>query len=395
MTAFEHIRAAPAEPCRPWPRHILSGSEWRAMAAALAHDPTVLLGLWADTLQVHGLFRNRGEIQVASVAVEAGVYPALSTVRPEAILFERMIRDLWGHTAEGGRDDRPWLDHGRWPLAHPLSPRPGLPGGAVEPPEFASLDEPGVMQIPLGPIHAAIGEPAHLRLTTRGEQVLRAEARLGYAHKGTVALMRGKSPRTAARFVARLAAEGTVAHSVAFARATEAALDVAAPPRAVALRTVMAELERMAGHLDDIGQMADAAGLAALHAAAGRQREVLLRAANTAFGHRLMMDVVVPGGVAADIAAEGTRAILAALNSLASEHAGLCRRMQPLLARLDGVGVIAAANPAAWWAVPRAARSTRAGSIPAMAGSAMRWRQSMRAMRRRAAGSGWLTSPTA
>ncbi len=110
-----------------------------------------------------------------------------------------MIHDLWGHVAEGSRDDRSWLDHGRWPLAHPLSPRPGLPGGAVEPPEFATVDEPGAMQLPLGPIHGVIGEPAHLRLTVRGEQVLRAEARLGYAHKGTLALMRGKSPRTAAR----------------------------------------------------------------------------------------------------------------------------------------------------------------------------------------------------
>ena len=235
-----------------------------------------------------------------------------------------MIRDLWGHTAEGGRDDRTWLDHGRWPLAHPLSPRPGLPGGAVEPPEFASLDEPGVMQVPLGPIHGTIGEPAHLRLTTRGDTVLRAEARLGYAHKGTLALMRGKSPRTAARFVARLAAEATVAHSIAFARATEAALDVEAPPRAAALRAVMAEQERIAGHLDDLGQMADAAGLAPLHAAAGREREVLLRAADRAFGHRLMMDVVVPGGVAADIAPDGRRRSLRA----AARRAGgrRCRR---------------------------------------------------------------------
>ena len=94
----------------------------------------------------------------------------------------------------------------------------------MEPPEFATLDEPELMQLPLGPIHGAIEEPAHLRLTVRGEAVLRAEARLGYAHKGTLALMRGKSPRTAARFVARLAAEATVAHALAFARATEAAL---------------------------------------------------------------------------------------------------------------------------------------------------------------------------
>jgi Ni,Fe-hydrogenase III large subunit len=255
-----------------------------------------------------------------------------------------MIRDLWGHAAAGGRDDRPWLDHGRWPHTQPLSPRPGLAGGMVEPPEFFVVDEPGAMQIPVGPIHGSIEEPAHLRLTTRGETVLRAEARLGYAHKGTLALMRGKSSRTAARFVARLAAEATVAHALAFARAAEAALDVAAPPRAVALRAVMAELERIAGHLDDLGRLADAAGLAPLHASAGQQRELLLRAAERAFGHRLMMDVVVPGGVAADIAPDGESAIRRALDVLAAAMPTLRRRLDPLLGRLEGVGVIAGAD---------------------------------------------------
>jgi Ni,Fe-hydrogenase III large subunit len=341
MTATEIIRAAAAEPCRPWPRHTLPQFDWAAMAAALAADPSpVLLGLWADTIQVHALFRDGPDVLAASVAVEAGFYTALSPARPVAAWFERMIRDLWGHAAAGGRDDRAWLDHGRWPLTHPLSPRPGLPGGTVEPPEFASPNEPGLMQVPLGPIHGAIDEPAHLRLTTRGDTVLRAEARLGYAHKGTLTLMRGKSPRTAARFVARLAAEATVAHALAFARATEAALEAAAPPRAVALRTMMTELERIAGHLDDLGQMAEAAGLAPLHATAGRHREQLLRAAGHAFGHRLMMDVVVPGGVAADVAPDGTAALRDALEGLAAGLPGLRRRLDPLLARLEGVGVI-------------------------------------------------------
>jgi len=314
------------------------------MAAALARDTTALLGLWADTIQVHALFRDGHDILAASVAVEAGCYPALSPARPAAALFERMVRDLWGHAAEGGRDDRSWLDHGRWPLTHPLSPRPGLPGGALEPPEFATLDEQGVMQIPLGPIHGAIEEPWHLRLSAQGENVLRAEVRLGYAHKGTLELMRGKSPRTAARFVARLAAEATVAHALAFARAAEAALNVAAPPRAAALRAVMTELERIAGHLDDLARMADAAGLAPLHAAAGRQRELLLRASDRAFGQRLMMDVVVPGGIAAEIAPDGVAAIRNALDDLATALPGLRRRLDPLLARLEGAGIIVGAD---------------------------------------------------
>ena len=347
MTALELIRAGFPEACRPWPRFSLLPAEWAALAARLAEDPApVLLGLWADTQQVHALFRDRDGALIASVAVEGGRYPALSTARPVASRFERMIRDLWGHAATGAGDERTWLDHGRWPLAHPLSPRPGLPGGTVEPPAFGVAEEQGVMQVPIGPVHGLIEEPAHLRLVARGHTVLRAEARLGYAHRGILALMRGKSPRTAARFVARLAAESTVAHSVAFARATEAALDTPAPLRAATVRVVMLLQERVAGHLDDLARLADAAGLVQLDAALGQQREFLLRAAEQAFGHRLMMDVVMPGGLAADIASGGAAAIGEACDALEAALPLLRRRLDPLLGRLDGVGVIPAAAAA-------------------------------------------------
>ena len=139
---------------------------------------------------------------LVSTEVEDGGYPALSPARPAAAWFERMVHDLWGHTAIGGTDQRPWLDHGHWPISAPLALRPGPPGRS-EAPEFlfpAELD-----QLPLGPVRGGIEPAAHLRLGIRGETIVRLEARLGYTHKGTLTLMRGKSPRAAARFAARLA----------------------------------------------------------------------------------------------------------------------------------------------------------------------------------------------
>ena len=347
MSIFPQIRAGEAAPCRPWPRFSLSSAAWADIAARLAdHEAPELVALWADTKQVHALFRDAGDTLIASVAVEAGCYPALSRTCPDASRFERLINDLWGHTATNSIDERTWLDHGRWPMAHPLSPRPALPGGAVEPPQFpAPPEEPGVMQVPLGPVHGLIAEPAHLRITACGDRVLYAESRLGYAHKGILALMRGKSPRAAARFIARLAAEATVAHSVAFALAAEAALDTPAPPRAIALREAMLEHEAAAGHLDDLARLADAAGLAPLNAAFVTYREQLLRAAEHAFGHRLMMDVVVPGGVAADIAPDGLTMLRHAWAEVARALPVLQRRLDPLLGRLDDLGATPAAAP--------------------------------------------------
>ena len=206
-----------------------------------------------------------------------------------------MVRDLWGHHAEGGTDARPWLDHGHWPSAAPMAARPAPSDGAAEPPGFLPVAAPGLHSGPARPDprrHRG-RRPSAPRLP--GRAGAGAEARLGYTHKGMPALMRGKSPRAAARFAARLAGEATVAHAAAFARAAEAALETPAPPRAAALRDGMQALERTANHLAALGAVAEAAGAASLAGRCDRERELLLRAAAAAFGHRLMMDLVVPG----------------------------------------------------------------------------------------------------
>ena len=309
------------------PRRALTRDEWTRMAG----EPSPpLLALWADTREVYALLRDGAAPLLVSTEVEDGGYPALSPARPAAVWFERMVRDLWGHTAIGGTDQRPWLDHGHWPISAPLALHPGPPGRS-EAPEFlfpAELD-----QFPLGPVRGGIEPAAHLRLGIRGETIVRLEARLGYTHKGTLTLMRGKSPRAAARFAARLAGEATVAHSIAFARATEAALGCEVPARALAWRDVMAEVERIAGHLDALAAMAEAAGTEVLATRSAWHGEAIRRAADLAFGHRLMMDCVVPGGVAADIAPGGSEAIGRALSGRRVGAAGAATACQPSVGR--------------------------------------------------------------
>lgn len=341
MTLRQAVLDAPAEVCRPRARHVLPPDRW----AALAQDPALrLLALWADTIQVHALLLDAtdGAVHPVSTPVQDGSYPSLSVGWPGAAWFERMVQDLWGHAASDAADLRPWLDHGHWPHTMPLAPRPGPSAGSPEPPEFPPGTDDAVMQLPVGPVHDVIGEPAHLRLTVRDDRVLRAESRLGYAHKGTLLLLRGKSPRAAVRYAARLSADATVAHAIAFAHAAEAASDAPAPPRAVALRALMAELERIASHLDAYTRLADALDAAALGAEAGLHRELLRRAAATAFGHRLMMDCVVPGGVAADITPGGAEAIGRTLQRLAGSVPALRSLVEPVSAGLRGLVAVPA-----------------------------------------------------
>lgn len=314
------IRSAAAEVCRPWLRHILPNADWTDLSAAAPAYGWTLLAHWADTLQAHALFLDPEALRIVpvSTAVDAGRYPALSPRIPDASLYERMVHDLWGHIADGAADLRPWLDHGSWPASPPMAMRPeARPRGA--PPQLSGPDSDDAMMLPLGPVWGRLDEAAHLRLTLDGPSIRHAESLLGFTHKGTLTLMRGKSPRAAARFAARLAADATVAHAVAFAQASESALDVEAPQRAMGLRIVMMEIERIAVHLDNLSEVARLADSAAVRLKCGTLRELLLRATAAAFGHRLMMDCVVPGGLAADIAENGAETILRALGTIASE----------------------------------------------------------------------------
>ena len=114
----------------------------------------------------------------------------------------------------------------------------------------------------------------------------------------------------------RVSGDSTVAYALAFARAIEAAQGIAVPERAVWLRALMAELERLANHFGDIGAICNDAAFAMLHAQCALLREYVLRAADSCFGHRLMMDRVVPGGVRVDLPHDGPLAIGALLKYL-------------------------------------------------------------------------------
>ena len=320
--ATDLIRRGAPQGCAPFERFLLPPATFAALPGALALEPTLaLLSLWAEPATVHAAFLDEAEggLVLASCPATEGAYPALSPARPGAVRFERMIRDLWGLVAAGGMDLRPWLDHGRWPVAAPLAARPAQHGGPPLQPGFLPIEGEGWHQIPVGPVHAGVIEPGHFRFTVQGEMVVRLEQLLGYSHKGTLSLMAGKSPRAAARFAARLSGDSTVAHALAFALAAEAAAGIAAPPRAVILRAAMLEIERIANHLNDWGFICNDAAFAYPHARCGLLREKLLRANAAAFGHRLMMDWIIPGGLSAEFAPGGEAPVLAVLDLIALE----------------------------------------------------------------------------
>ncbi|MGC1353260.1 MAG: hydrogenase expression protein HypE [Xanthobacteraceae bacterium] len=298
---------------RPWPRFTVTTDEWRRLASELAAGRATLLGLWGDTdpaplVHMALLEDSSRDIAVVSLAIPDRKFPSVGALHPPAIRLERAIHSLYGFEPVSALDTRPWLDLGFWDVQHPLGARTAAP--AERPPyTFLPVEGEALHQIPVGPVHAGIIEPGHFRFTCSGETVVRLEERLGYVHKGIESLMAGATIERAARLAARTSGDSTVAYGIAFAQAIEAALAVEAPPRARYLRALMAELERLANHFGDIGAICNDASFSLMHAHCGILREQVLRTAATCFGHRLMMDRVVPGGVAVDLAPDGAARI--------------------------------------------------------------------------------------
>jgi Ni,Fe-hydrogenase III large subunit len=124
-------------------------------------------------------------------------------------------------------------------------------------------------------------------------------------HTGVEGLMAGAELGRATKLAARTSGDSTVAYAFAFARAAEAALGIKVPPRATWLRALMAELERLANHFGDLGMICKDALPSLLHDRCGVSRELVLRACDAAFGHRLGRDRIVPGGVVVDPSEDG------------------------------------------------------------------------------------------
>ena len=302
---------------RPWPCVKTTEVGWRFAADAAVNGRATLLGLWAETDAVHMalLEEASGKAAVVSYTCIDGTFPSVGALHPPAIRLERAIRSLYGLEPVGLPDTRPWIDLGFWEATHPLGQRSAAMRERA-PYEFLPAEGEGLHQIPVGPVHAGIIEPGHFRFTANGETVVRLEQRLGYVHKGIAGLMVGATLDRAARLAGRTSGDSTVAYAIAFTRAVEAALQVQVPPRAVYLRALMAELERLANHLGDIGAICNDASFAIMLAQCGILRERVLRTAQTCFGHRLMMDRVVPGGVSHDLTSDGIEDVRALVSEI-------------------------------------------------------------------------------
>lgn len=289
----------------------LDHSVWRTVAVIAKRNRLRWCAFWAretdDGFEVFSCLESGGTYVVLRAGLgRDDLLPSQASVYPAADRPERHAHDLLGVKLEGAPDTRRWTRHVAWGQNEfPLQTTFSLAvDGQSTPPDdrypFVTARGTGVVEIPVGPVHAGIIEPGHFRFQAIGETILNLEEHLGYVHKGIEKIAVDRDAHGLARLAARISGDSTVAHSWAACQAIERATGVEPPPRALWLRAIMCERERVANHMGDIGAICNDVGFTFGQAQLTRLKEQWVRESGRIFGHRLMMDKIIPGGVCVD-----------------------------------------------------------------------------------------------
>ena len=221
-----------------------------------------------------------------------------------AALFEREIWEMFGIIPKGNPDlrrlnlhDEVW-PQGNFPLRKDFKE---MATGSLSEYKFNRVEGGGIFEVPVGPVHAGIIGPGHFRFSVAGEPIVNLEIRLGFTHRGVEKLFEGKSCFDAMRLAECISGDSAFAHSVAFATAAEKISGISIPEKAVYLRSIFLELERMYNHVNDIGGIALDVGFSFPAAYASLIKEAILQLNEKLTASRYLKKVNVIGGISVDI----------------------------------------------------------------------------------------------
>jgi Ni,Fe-hydrogenase III large subunit/Ni,Fe-hydrogenase III component G len=239
-------------------------------------------------------------------------FPSITPHVPAAHWYEREICDMFGLVPDGHPDRRRLVFHEAFPAdSHPLrkdwtlSEADGKEWGegvSVKVPHpFMEVEGEGIVEIPVGPVHAGIIEPGHFRFSAVGETIFYLEPRLFYTHKGTEKLFETLGFTEGVRLAERVSGTSSFAHGAAYCMAVERMMGIELTEKAAAVRTLLLELERIYNHIGDIGNMCAGTALGVGYMKGAVIKERLMQLNERLTGSRYLRGVNVVGGVTRDV----------------------------------------------------------------------------------------------
>lgn len=233
-------------------------------------------------------------------------FPALTPAAPAALWYERLVHDHFGVLAR----DHPRLDPLVLAGVHDQDGdaiRPPRPGSGTRPARGAVPSEDalprylrgdGLFTIPHGPVRSGVVESLEYLVETPGEDIPRLQIRVFAKHRGVEIGFEGRTALVDGVYCAeRVEGTASVAHATAYCQALERLAGASVPEEAALVRLLHAELERIAGHLEVVARLCEAAALAVGLARFTQYKEEVQRIRHRLCGSRFGRGVVVPGGV--------------------------------------------------------------------------------------------------
>lgn len=197
--------------------------------------------------------------------------------------------------------------------------------------------------VPIGPQHPALKEPGHFEFTVDGEIVTGATVRLGYVHRG---IEKGAEERNWIQnlyMLERVCGICSHVHATAYAFGVEKLAGAIVPPRAQAIRTIIAEMERIHSHMLWLGVAAHEGGFDTLFMYSWRDRETIMDLLESVSGNRVHYSANILGGVKFDISeaqADEIRKGLDYLEGRTHHYMDVVTGDETFLGRTRGVGTM-------------------------------------------------------
>jgi len=198
-------------------------------------------------------------------------------------------------------------------------------------------------KIPIGPQHPALKEPEGFSVALKGEKILGVDIRLGYNHRGIEKAAEERTYIQDIYLIERVCGICSHSHSTCFIQAVEEIAGLAVPSRALYIRTIIAELERIHSHLLWLGVAGHEIGFDTLLMYSWRDREVVMDILASITGNRVNYGMNTIGGVRRDISPEQAQEILKGLEILEERtkyYIEIATEETTIIKRLSGVGVL-------------------------------------------------------
>jgi membrane-bound hydrogenase subunit alpha len=216
-------------------------------------------------------------------------------------------------------------------------------------------------KVSIGPQHPALKEPESFLLTLRGEKITEMTVRLGYNHRGIEKACEQRTYIQDMYLVERVCGICSHSHSTCFIQAVEEIAKLEVPKRALYIRTLISELERIHSHLLWLGVAGHEIGFDTLLMYTWRDREVVMDILALLTGNRVNYGINTIGGVRRDITPDQIPQILTAIDTLEERtkyYVKVGTEEITLRERLSGVGVLSKEDATRLGAVGPTARAS-------------------------------------